>query len=138
MSLTILLGSVLLALLAGRCSSGNLPLANDEDFVSFKSQLEKVHINHQSLSSLLSPMLRYKFSLPEVQLRKGTVYLGSNFRLRRVLMVRADYTDFRIDWLVIVEIYRSVGCREEPETDETLHLSETRLVHDLGFSAHAC
>ena len=92
--LAILKGCLLLTLLAIRCN-GDLPLASDEDFASHRSQLDSVHVNHQSLSSLLSPMRKYKFSLPEVQLRKGTIYLGSNFRLRRVLKVRANETRIR-------------------------------------------
>eukprot|EP00798_Chlamydomonas_sp_ICE-L_P004348 gene4348-14466_t len=63
-----------------------VPNATDATFKSFRKELELVHVNHQSLSSLVSPMLNYKFSLPEIQLRKGMGYLGSNYRLRRVLM----------------------------------------------------
>lgn len=49
-------------------------------------QYSKQEWNGGNLSSIFS----WKFFLPEAQLRKGLVYTGSNFRLRRVIKELID------------------------------------------------
>lgn len=56
-----------------------------EDWQPYLHRLNAVNINNQKLSNLLGNILNWKFLLPEVQLRKGVVYTGANYRLRRVV-----------------------------------------------------
>lgn len=58
-----------------------------EEWKAYMHQLSSVTVSNQRLSTLLGPVLNYQFSLPEVQLRKGLVHVGANFRLRRVVRV---------------------------------------------------
>ncbi|KAG2425210.1 hypothetical protein HYH02_015037 [Chlamydomonas schloesseri] len=45
----------------------------------------RVTVDNQRVSSVLSHMLRYNFTLPRVQLQRGVVYMGAASRLRRVI-----------------------------------------------------
>ena len=48
-------------------------------------RLSTVTVGNQRVTSLLGNVVNYRFSLPELQLRKGAVYTGANSRLRRVV-----------------------------------------------------
>eukprot|EP00798_Chlamydomonas_sp_ICE-L_P015648 gene15648-21755_t len=59
--------------------------ATSASFASYNKQKEVVTIQGKSLRELLGPMFEYKFMLPEVQLRKGMSYVGSNHKMRRIV-----------------------------------------------------
>ncbi|KAG2493912.1 hypothetical protein HYH03_007848 [Edaphochlamys debaryana] len=44
-----------------------------------------VEVNRQSVSSVLGTLFTYNFTLPKVQINRGTVYVGGSSRLRRVV-----------------------------------------------------
>mmetsp|Transcript_3873 Transcript_3873/g.8308 ORF Transcript_3873/g.8308 Transcript_3873/m.8308 type:complete len:495 (-) Transcript_3873:846-2330(-) len=58
---------------------------NDAEWRTYVHHLSNIQVRNQKMPNLLGRLLDYKFSLPEVQLRRGTVYLGSNHRLRAAL-----------------------------------------------------
>ena len=74
---------ILLALLSA-VSSADLPkpasVRTDPN-----AGLHHVKIDGKTIPEILGPVLNYSFSLPQSALRKGTGYLGANFRLRRVV-----------------------------------------------------
>ncbi|KAG1667238.1 hypothetical protein FOA52_009803 [Chlamydomonas sp. UWO 241] len=56
-----------------------------EEWRAYFHSLNSIVVHNQRMSNLMGPILNYSFSIPEVQLRKGMVYTGSNARLRRVV-----------------------------------------------------
>ena len=50
-----------------------------------KCIMQHVKIDGKTLPEILGPVLHYSYSLPHSALRKGTGYVGANFRLRRVV-----------------------------------------------------
>ena len=65
--------------------TADLPLLPD-DWQRYTKQLLGIKIDHQPIEKLLGPLLRHKYSLQLAQVRRSTGYVGSNSRLRRVVL----------------------------------------------------
>ncbi len=83
----MLLQLVLLACICalGRAASDPAPGHGAITKPDVHAGLAHVRIDGKAITEILGPVLNYSFSLSQSALRKGTGYLGANFRLRRAV-----------------------------------------------------